>query len=415
MQELESQLQLAQKERNDMEAELQSLRFDQEQMSALVKVNKDLKQQVDEMQQETKMAITEQKQKMKRLGSDLSTAQKEMKAKHKAYENAVGVLSRRLQEALAAKESSEAELNELKAQFSESENNQASLERIRALEAELQSLTHSPGGSEKQRRRRSKDEAADSDFANGFGERKANVLTLKEQGRRRKALRGSLSDPAELVGRRSQLQLLQKQLDDQLDKQPVENQELEDLKWEVEQKERELQALKQQLDLTEQRSQKELEGVQLVLQKDKFMLQAKMSELKNSIKTLLQQNQQLKLDLKQGKMKKGETGSNPVTPVKIPDCPVPAALLEELLKPPSAVSKEPLRNLNSCLQQLRLQRQMEEHTVTVHESMSSWTQIEGQLTDLTTNLSVTLLANESLPHRDLQDHKPTDAQEEVTQ
>lgn len=72
-------------------------------------------------------AITEQKQKMKRLGSDLSTAQKEMKAKHKAYENAVGVLSRRLQEALAAKESSEAELNELKARFSESENNQASL------------------------------------------------------------------------------------------------------------------------------------------------------------------------------------------------------------------------------------------------------------------------------------------------
>lgn len=39
-------------------------------------------------------------------------------------------------------------------------------------------------------------------------------------------------------------------------------------------------------------------------QKDKFMLQAKVSELKNSIKTLLQQNQQLKLDLKQGKMKK---------------------------------------------------------------------------------------------------------------
>ncbi|ETE63184.1 Golgin subfamily A member 3 [Ophiophagus hannah] len=223
----------------------------------------------------------------------------------------------------------------------------------------------------------------------------------------------------ELVDARSQLQLLQKQLDDHLDKQPVENQELEDLKWEVEQKERELQALKQQLDLTEQRSQKELEGVQLVLQKDKFMLQVKMSELKNSIKTLLQQNQQLKLDLKQGKTKKklkGETGSNPVTPVKIPDCPVPAALLEELLKPPSAVSKEPLRNLNSCLQQLRLQRQMEEHTVTVHESMSSWTQIEGQLTDLTTNLSVTLLANESLPHRDLQDHKPsTDVQEEVTQ
>lgn len=39
-------------------------------------------------------------------------------------------------------------------------------------------------------------------------------------------------------------------------------------------------------------------------QKDKFMLQAKVTELKNSMKSLLQQNQQLKLDLKHGKMKK---------------------------------------------------------------------------------------------------------------
>lgn len=42
-----------------------------------------------------------------------------------------------------------------------------------------------------------------------------------------------------------------------------------------------------------------------------------------------------------------------MTPVKIPDCPVPAALLEELLKPSTAVSKEPLKNLNSCLRQLK--------------------------------------------------------------
>lgn len=61
-------------------------------------------------------AITEQKQKMKRLGSDLTSAQKEMKSKHKAYENAVGILSRRLQEALTAKESAEAELSQLRAQ-----------------------------------------------------------------------------------------------------------------------------------------------------------------------------------------------------------------------------------------------------------------------------------------------------------
>ncbi|KAG8146326.1 putative Golgin A3 protein [Naja naja] len=388
MQELESQLQLAQK-RSDMEAELQSLRFDQEQMSALVKVNEDLKQQVDEMQQETKMAITEQKQKMKRLGSDLSTAQKEMKAKHKAYENAPqearGFRGRSscLEEPTKKLElEAKGKTHGLGQSTTSREHNRILEVALAKREADLVQLNL-----QVQAVLRSKEEEDQKmkqliqTLQMALEKEKANVLTLKEQVRSwlkafRARLRTSWAEDGkhseevsqiqrELVDARSQLQLLQKQLDDQLDKQPVENQELEDLKWEVEQKERELQALKQQLDLTEQRSQKELEGVQLVLQKDKFMLQAKMSELKNSIKTLLQQNQQLKLDLKQGKMKK---------------------------------------------------RQMEEHTVTVHESMSSWTQIEGQLTDLTTNLSVTLLANESLPHRDLQDHKPsTDVQEEVTQ
>ena len=56
----------------------------------------------------------------------------------------------------------------------------------------------------------------------------------------------------------------------------------------------------------------------------------------------------------QRKERRGEASpSSPVTPVKVPDCPVPASLLEELLRPPPAVSKEPLRNLNSCLQQLK--------------------------------------------------------------
>ncbi|KAJ6656517.1 hypothetical protein lerEdw1_003642 [Lerista edwardsae] len=572
MEEVENQLQAVQKERDDMEAELQTLTFDREQMAALSEMNEALKQQVQEMQQEAKTAITEQKQKMKRLGSDLNTAQKEMKAKHKAYENAVGILSRRLQEALAAKESSETELNKLKAQVTDGGDNQASQEKIRALETELQVLCHSKMVLEKElqevisltsqeleeyrekvleledelqesrgfRRKIRRLEEINKKLSlelehergklTGLGQsnaalrehnhilevalakreadlvqlnlqvqavlkrkeeedqqmkqliealqralekEKAKVSDLKEQvatakvegahnRRHYKAAALELSEvkrelqakdalvqalqvevdklqledgkhseeishfQEQLAEARSQLQLLQKQLDEELSKQPVENQEVEDLKWEVEQKEREMQSLKQQLDLTEQRSQKELEGVQLVLQnikmelevvrddlsftqKDKFMLQAKVTELKNGMKTLLQQNQQLKLDLKHGKMKKrkelkGETNSsNPVTPVKIPDCPVPAALLEELLKPPTALSKEPLKNLNSCLKQLKqemdsLQRQMEEHTITVHESMSSWPRIEGQLTDLSAAaFPATESGNQDLP------------------
>ena len=38
-------------------------------------------------------------------------------------------------------------------------------------------------------------------------------------------------------------------------------------------------------------------------QKDKFMLQAKVSEQKNNMKTLLQQNEQHKLDLRRGAAK----------------------------------------------------------------------------------------------------------------
>ncbi|CAM4565047.1 golgin subfamily A member 3 isoform X1 [Lepidochelys kempii] len=577
MVELESHLQSVQKERDDMEIQLQSLQIDKEQMTSLAETNEVLKLQVEQMQEEAKKAITEQKQKMKRLGSDLTSAQKEMKAKHKAYENAVGILSRRLQEALTAKESSEVELSKLKAQIADGGNNQASHERIHALETELQAVSHSKMMLEKElhevisltsqeleeyrekvieledelqesrgfRRKIKRLEEINKKLAlelehergklTGLGQsntalrehnniletalakreadlvqlnlqvqavlkhkeeedqqmkqliqalqtalerEKSKVNNLKEQvaaakvdaAHNRRHYRAAVLELSEikkelqakellvqalqaeadklqvedgkhsqevsqfqqeLAEARSQLQLLQKQLDEQLSKQPVENQEVEDLKWEVAQKEREIQTLKQQLDMTEQRSQKELEGIQLVLQniktelemvredlsmtqKDKFMLQAKVTELKNSMKTLLQQNQQLKTDLKHGKMKKkkelkGETNSsNPVTPVKIPDCPVPAALLEELLKPPTAVSKEPLKNLNSCLRQLKqemdsLQRQMEEHTITVHESMSSWTLIEGQLMDLTSTCPATASGEQEIPAVDIKE------------
>ncbi|KAM6404019.1 golgin subfamily A member 3 isoform 1-T2 [Rhynochetos jubatus] len=576
MVEIENHLQSVQKERDDMETRLQSLQFDKEQMASLSEANQALKQQVEQMQEEAKKAITEQRQKMKCLGSDLTSAQKEMKAKHKAYENAVGILSRRLQESLAAKESAEAELSKLKAQITDGGNNQIAQERIQALETELQAVSSSKSMLEKElqevisltsqeleeyrekvleledelqesrgfrrkikrleeinkklalelehergkltglsqsnaalrehnniletalakreadlvqlnlqvqavlKRKEEEDQqmqqliqalqaslekekskvkelkkqeaAAKADAAHNRRHYRAAVLELTEikkelhakellvqalqvevdklQVEDEKHSQEVSQFQQELAEARSQLQLLQKNLDDKLSEGPVVSQEVEDLKWEVEQKEREVETLKQQLDMSEQRSHKELEGIQVVLQniktelemvredlsvtrKDKFMLQAKVTELKNSMKSLLQQNQQLKLDLKHGKMKKrkelkGENNSsNPVTPVKIPDCPVPAALLEELLKPSTAVSKEPLKNLNSCLRQLKqemdsLQRQMEEHTITVHESMSSWTQIEGQLMDLTSASPATAAEPQEVPPVDEQ-------------
>ncbi|XP_029079690.1 golgin subfamily A member 3 isoform X2 [Monodon monoceros] len=545
---LEGHLQSTQRERDEMETHLQSLQFDKEQVAALTEANEVLKKQIEELQQEATRAITEQKWKMKQLGSDLSSARKEMKTKHKAYENAVGILSRRLQEALAAKEAAEAELSQLRARVAGGGSDHTLHERVQALEAELQAVGHSKRmlegelqevialtsqQLEEQRERvleledelqesrgfrrkikcleeSNKKLALDLEHERGklmglgqssaalrehngiletaLAKREADLVQLnlqvqavlqrkEEEDRQMKqlvqALQAALQKErvtvhslkeqvaaaqgeaghnrrhfkaatlelsevkkelqakerevqrlqaeadglqiqegkhsqeiaqfqAELAEARTQLQLLQKQLDEQLSKEPIGNQEMENLKWEVDQKEREIQSLKQQLDVTERQSKQELDGIQQSMQnikselemvredlsltqKDKFMLQAKVSELKSNMKTLLQQNQQLKLDLRRGAAKmrkepKGEaSSSSPVTPVKIPDCPVPASLLEELLRPPPAVSKEPLKNLNSCLQQLKqemdsLQRQMEAHAVTVHQSLSSWTQ-----------------------------------------
>ncbi|XP_004709815.2 golgin subfamily A member 3 isoform X1 [Echinops telfairi] len=586
---LEGHLQMVQKERDNMETQLQSVQFDKEQMLVLTEANETLKKQIEELQQEAKTAITEQKQRMKRLGSDLTSAQKEMRAKHKAYENAVGILSRRLQEALTAKESAEAELGKLRAQGTDADGRSLALqERIQTLEGELQTVNHSKTMLEKElqevialtsqeleehrekvveledelqesrgfQRKIKRLEEANKKLAlelehergklTGLGQsnaalrehnsvletalakrevdlvqlnlqvhavlqrkeeedrqmkqlvqalqtalekEKVKVNSLKEQvaaakteaGHNRRHFKAATLElgevkkelqakehlvqklqaeadslqlqrgkhceevaqfQEELAEAREQLQLLQKQLAEQLSRQPTGGQEMENLKWEVNQKEREIQSLKQQLDSTDQQNKREVEGIQQLLQnmkselemvredlsttqKDKFVLQVKVSELKNNMKTLLQQNQQLKLDLKRSsatkrKELKGEaSSSSPVTPVKIPDCPVPASLLEELLRPSPAVSKEPLKSLNSCLQQLKqemdsLQRQMEEHTITVHESLCSWTQAEGHLGDLV-GPSPAPPEDHANPRGDTEKHHSSNASTEVLQ
>uniref|UniRef100_A0A674BN61 Golgin A3 n=1 Tax=Salmo trutta TaxID=8032 RepID=A0A674BN61_SALTR len=558
MNSLENHLQSVQTERDQLETQIQSLQFDQSQLAAVTEENEGLKKQVEQMQSEAKKAISEQKVRMKRLGTDLTSAQKEMKAKHKAYENAVGILSRRLQEALTDKETTEAELVKVKAQVSDGGNNQALQDKIEVLQSELQAMSHSKAMLEKElqevisltsteleeyqekvmeledelqearcfKRRIKRLEDANKKLSlelehekgklTGLGQshyalrehsniletalakreadlvqlnlqvqavlkrkeeedqqmkqlvqtlqvalekEKTKVKDLKDQVAAAKAeaahnrrhyraamlelceIKKDLQAKEELVKAlhseahklqaqdekhsqevsrfqeelseaHSQLQILQKQLDEQFSKQPLTNQEVEDLKWEVEQRQREIEAQRQQLEMMEQCSQRELDSLQTALQgikvelesvqeelsstrKDKFMLQAKVGELRNSMKTVLLQNQQLKLDLKQNRLRKHtaktmmepSNPSNPVTPVKIPDCPVPASLLDELLKPSASVNKEPLNNLHNCLRQLKhemdsLQKQMEEHTVTVHESMTSWTNAEEELARL---------------------------------
>uniref|UniRef100_A0A671SBZ4 Ankyrin repeat and LEM domain-containing protein 2-like n=1 Tax=Sinocyclocheilus anshuiensis TaxID=1608454 RepID=A0A671SBZ4_9TELE len=485
---LEAHLQSVQTERDQLDSQLQSLQFDQNQLAAVTEENENLKKRIEQMQDEARKAISEQKVRMKRIGTDLTSAQKEMKAKHKAYENAVGILSRRLQEALAAKETAEAELDKLRAQVSEGGNSQELQlqesrnfkKRIRRLEDANKKLVFELEHEKGKLSGLGKSHSALREHANileaALAKREADLVQLNlqvqavlkrkeeedqqmrqlvqtlqaalekekikvkdlteqvaeaklEAAHNRRHYRAAMLELSEikkdlqakeeliktlqkeaktlaaqdekhseevshfqeqLADAHTQLQILQKQLDDELNKQPLTNQEVEDLKWEVEQRQREIETQKQQLEMVEQCHQREMDILQDTLQrikvelemvqeelngtrKDKFMLQAKVGELRNSMKTVLQQNNQLKQDLKNSRLRKrmdlkGE--STPVTPVKIPDCPVPASLLDELLKPSTSVNKEPLNNLHNCLKQLKqemdsLQKQMEEHTVTV--------------------------------------------------
>uniref|UniRef100_A0A8C5DZK5 Golgin A3 n=1 Tax=Gouania willdenowi TaxID=441366 RepID=A0A8C5DZK5_GOUWI len=545
---MEAHLQSIQKERDQLEHQIQSLQFDQNQLGAVTQENVGLRKRVEQMEAEAKKAISEQKVRMKRLGTDLTSAQREMKAKHKAYENAVGILSRRLQEALTDKETAEAELGKLKSQLEDGGNSQALQEKFETLQTELQGVTANKMMLEKElqevisltsteleeyqekvleledelqesrcfKKRIRKLEDANKKLAlelerekgklaglaqshsslrehanileSALAKREADLVhlnlqvqavlkrkeeedqqmkhvvqtlqlalekektkvnNLKEQVAAAKAeaahnrrhyraamlelteIKKDLQAKDDLVKNMQNseyyykiyfqeelseayllLQTLQRKLDEELAKQPLTNQEVEDLKWEVEQRQRELEVQKQQQEMIEQCHHKELDNLQTALQnikvelelvqeelgstrKDKFMLQAKVGELRNGMKSVLLQNQQLKQDIKQSRMRQQQrielksegNSSNAVTPVKIPDCPVPPSLLDELLKPSSSVNKEPLNNLHTCLRQLKeemdsLQRQMEEHTVTVHESIGSWANTEDGLDPL---------------------------------
>ncbi|XP_042638784.1 golgin subfamily A member 3 [Orycteropus afer afer] len=402
MADLEGNLQVVQKERDDVEMDLQSLQFDKEQMMVLTKANEMLKKQIEELQEEAKMAITEQKHRMQRLGSDLSSAQKEMKTKHRAYENAVGILSRRLQEALAAQESAEAKLGELRAQGADVGGSSLAFhERIRTLEVELQTVSHGKMLLEKEL------QEVISMTSQELEEQREKVLELEDElqearGFQRKIRRLEESNKKlalELEHERGKLTGLGQSSAALREHNSV-------LETALAKREADLVQLNLQVQAVLQRKEKEDQQMKQLVQ----ALQTALEKEKAKGHSLQEQRKELK----------GEaSSSNPVTPVKIPDCPVPASLLEELLRPPPAVSKEPLKNLNTCLQQLKqemdsLQRQMEEHTITVHESLSSWTQVEGRFGD-SAGPSPAAPGDHTNPSADTEKHNQSSAPTEVLQ
>ncbi|TSO98508.1 Golgin subfamily A member 3 [Bagarius yarrelli] len=451
--ELKEEVQQAEQGKKSAELEQQRLlqEVQKNQLSAVTQENEVLRKKVEEMQSEAKKAISEQKVRMKRLGTDLTSAQKELKVKHKAYENAVSILSRRLQEALVEKETAEAELVKLQAQVDKGGNNQALEAKVESLQAELNVVLQSKAMLERELQEvisltsneleeyqekvlELEDELQES---RGFKKRirrledanKKLALELEHEkgkltglGQSHNALREHTNvletalakREADLVQLNLQVQavLKRKEEEDQqmknlvqtlqaaLEKEKIKVKELTEQArleaahnrrhyraavLELSEIRKELQA-KEELLRTLQDEARRLEAQDAQRSQDVSRFESELAEARTQLQILQKQlddelnkqpltNQEQRVEVK--------CDSAPLTPVKIPDCPVPASLLDELLKPAASVNKEPLNNLHNCLRQLKeemdsLQKQMEEHTVTV----ATWVTTEEELQKL---------------------------------
>ena len=107
---MESQLQDALTENAHLEGQLEMMADEQQRFSQLLDENGALKQKIAEVQNSTHRELGDQKAKILRLGSDLSNTQKELKTKQKTYDSAVGTLTRKLKEAMDAKQAAERDL-----------------------------------------------------------------------------------------------------------------------------------------------------------------------------------------------------------------------------------------------------------------------------------------------------------------
>ncbi|XP_078600506.1 uncharacterized protein LOC144875442 [Branchiostoma floridae x Branchiostoma japonicum] len=228
----------------------------------------------------------------------------------------------------------------------------------------------------------------------------------QELGQARQAGEQQAEDARQLRTRllesRRHVERLQRQLNDKDDKEPVITDQIKNLQWQVDQREKEASALKEKLQLREKRhalemdnmraacqvSQKDLDSLRLELssaRKEKFIMQAKMSEMRAALKSSLKQNQTIKARL----AKRSETEKPSVedqASVKalsaleaiMAGVSLDVKVDETLLNPPSFTQdSKPLSILQSCLTTLRgemsaLQKQMDEHTATVINSTQAW-------------------------------------------
>ena len=110
LQDVESQLQDALTENAHLEGQVEMMADDAQRFAHLLEENGALKQKVAEVQSATHRDIGDQRAKILRLGTDLSQTQKDLREKQKTYESAAGTLTRKLKEAMEAKQAADRDL-----------------------------------------------------------------------------------------------------------------------------------------------------------------------------------------------------------------------------------------------------------------------------------------------------------------
>ncbi|XP_071499809.1 uncharacterized protein [Diadema antillarum] len=180
---LEQQLQGALAENANLHGQLESLSEDQKQLTGLMDENAALRQRVADSQSSMHRELAEQKANVLRLGSDLSSTQKELKEKERQYEANIAALTRQLEDTSVAKNHVEKELIEktaAAAQMSKDEQERLFGE-LQAVKQEANSLRSVKGRLENdvQHLRRNMEEDTEA-YRRRIGELEAELQDLKK-------------------------------------------------------------------------------------------------------------------------------------------------------------------------------------------------------------------------------------------
>lgn len=190
------------------------------------------------------------------------------------------------------------------------------------------------------------------------------------------------------------------ELADNLAKEPILQEQIQSLQWQISQKNKEVAAIQQKMELTEQRQQGEIDDLKRTIEENQAELEGLREELGTALKEKADQQTQvtelrttLKASVQHHKLtKRINENSDPTkdtgTQVEnrdiiIPPLPFDLEAVERLLQETSAraLASKPLDNLQNCLSSLRseisgLQKQIEIHTTTVAESAQNWGSVE---------------------------------------